>query len=150
MEAILIIWPARCCCMSGSVVAMPCSTPRMLTSIIRFHSSTLSASSFESGMTPALLTRTSTRPCNSTVKSMKDCMSSRLVTSSPITSAVPPAERISLARASRRSVRRAPKTTRAPLLASRRAVASPIPLLAPVITMTFCWMPCMFSLLFLA
>ncbi|MCY1437561.1 hypothetical protein D9M71_537280 [compost metagenome] len=139
-----MIWPARCCCMSGSVAAIPCSTPRMFTSIIRFHSLTFNASSFESGITPALLMSTSTRPCNSTAKSMKDCMSSRLVTSSASTSAVPPAERMSSARASRRSVRRAPRTTRAPLLASRRAVASPIPLLAPVITMTLCSMPCIF------
>src|SRR6266576_6850467 len=40
------------------------------------------------------------------------------------------------ARASRRSNPRAPSTTFAPRSASRRAVASPIPLLAPVITTT--------------
>src|SRR6266404_7422308 len=40
------------------------------------------------------------------------------------------------ARASRRSDPRAPSTTFAPRSASRSAVASPIPLLAPVITTT--------------
>ena len=36
--------------------------PRILTSIIRFHSSIFKASSGDNGMTPALLTITSTRP----------------------------------------------------------------------------------------
>jgi len=43
----------------------------------------------------------------------------------------------SLAIASRRSVRRAPSTTRAPAAERCRAAASPRPLLAPVMTMTF-------------
>src|SRR5215813_106160 len=43
--------------------------------------------------------------------------------------------------ACRRSVRRAPRKTFAPFEARWRAVASPIPLLAPVMTTTFPWMP---------
>jgi hypothetical protein len=49
---------------------------------------------------------------------------------------VPPAARISAAMAAIRSARRAPRNTRWPEAASRRAVASPIPLLAPVIRTT--------------
>ena len=46
----------------GSAAAIPCRTPRMLTSIIWSHSVTLSAVKGESGMMPALLTSTSMRP----------------------------------------------------------------------------------------
>src|SRR4030095_1671611 len=68
--------------------------------------------------------------------------SSRFVTSSARYSAEPPSARMAETSDSSLSVRRAPRTTCAPLCASRRAVASPIPLLAPVITTTF---PSMFT-----
>jgi hypothetical protein len=45
------------------------------------------------------------------------------------------------ASASRRSDRRAPRTTFAPRAASKSAVASPMPLLAPVITTTLSLIP---------
>src|SRR4029453_5902917 len=54
----------------------------------------------------------------------------------------PPSTRMAETSDSSLSVRRAPRTTCAPFCASRRAVASPIPLLAPVITTTF---PSMFT-----
>jgi len=50
--------------------------------------------------------------------------------------ASPPASAMRAARAARRSDPRAPRTTFAPRSASRSAVASPMPLLAPVITTT--------------
>lgn len=52
--------------------------------------------------------------------------------------AEPPSAQISDTSVSSRSVRRAPSTTYKPKRASRRAVASPMPLLAPVISTTFC------------
>src|SRR5512132_290286 len=52
-------------------------------------------------------------------------------------SALPPLTVISSANARRRSTRRAPSTTLAPCVERRRAVASPRPLLAPVMTTTF-------------
>jgi hypothetical protein len=51
-------------------------------------------------------------------------------------SAVPPAVRISATIFSRRSARPAPGSTFAPLLESSRAVASPMPLLEPVMRKT--------------
>jgi hypothetical protein len=50
--------------------------------------------------------------------------------------ASPPDAAIRFATASRRSVRRAPSTIFAPPSASRSAVASPMPLLAPVMATT--------------
>src|SRR5881628_1156679 len=52
--------------------------------------------------------------------------------SASTTSAVPPAVLMSAARASRRSRQRATSATEAPCSANWRAVAAPIPLLAPV------------------
>src|SRR4051812_34206701 len=53
--------------------------------------------------------------------------------------AVPPLAAISLVTASRSAVLRAASTTRAPRLAAIRAVARPMPLDAPVMTMTCCF-----------
>ncbi len=58
--------PNPCASMRGSTAAMPCRTPRMLTSIIQSHSSTFSAASGDSGITPALFTSTSIRPNSAT------------------------------------------------------------------------------------
>jgi hypothetical protein len=96
---------------------MPCSTPRMFTSIIRFHSSILSSASGESGMTPALLMITSILLNFFSANSTNACTSARLVTSSARYSAVPPAALISAVNFPNRSVRRAPSTTVCPLAA---------------------------------
>src|SRR6266446_1273873 len=108
----------------------------MLTSIMRSHSSTFNSSSNESGIRPALLTRTSSRPNRSCARLMNAATSSRLVTSSRSGSAAPPAFSSSAASVLSLSSRRAPSTTLAPCAARWRAVASPIPLLAPVIATT--------------
>jgi hypothetical protein len=63
--------------------------------------------------------------------------SSRFVTSTARKRACPPSRVMAPAMDSSFSVRRAPSTTRAPRSDSKRAVASPIPLLAPVMTTTF-------------
>jgi len=67
--------------------------------------------------------------------------SSRRLTSVSAQDASPPAPAMRAARASRRSDPRAPGTTFAPRSASSSAVASPIPLLAPVIATTLPWIP---------
>src|SRR5271165_266698 len=109
----------------------------MFTSIMRSHSSTFSRSSGECGMRPALLIMTSMRPNFSTAVSTSLLTWSRLVTSVASVRTSPPRSVNSLAIASRRSVRRAPSTTGAPAAERCRAAASPRPLLAPVMTMTF-------------
>lgn len=114
--------------MPGSTAAMPCSTPLMFTSIMRSRSSTLIAAGGDSGMTPALLTITSTRPQASTAAPAKVATSARSVTSSARLRAVPPAASMSATSASSRAVRRAPSIGFAPRAASSRAMPSPMPL----------------------
>src|SRR5262245_44413930 len=94
-------------------------------------------------MTPALLTSTSTRPNFSIAKRTNPCTSARSVTSSALATADCPLAVSFLPIVSSRSTRRAPSTTVAPRSASRRALASPMPLLAPVISTTF---PLMFDM----
>src|SRR5687768_1474322 len=74
----------------------------------------------------------SSRPSWATVCATADWASVRSVMSAATTSAVPPAVSISAARSSSRSLRRTTSATAAPCSASCRAVAAPIPLLAPV------------------
>src|SRR6476660_1962156 len=54
------MWPDFLARMPGSTAAIPCNTPRIFTSIMRFHSSTLTSWRGERGMMPALFTSTST------------------------------------------------------------------------------------------
>src|SRR6476659_9487458 len=84
-----------------------------------------------------LLTRTSSRPNRSRARLTNAARSERLVTSTAIASALPPVRSSSAARAFSLSSRRAPSTTAALRAARYRAAASPIPLLAPVIAITF-------------
>src|SRR5690606_33492714 len=99
-------------------------------SYIRCQSSTLaSATGSRPIAPPALLTRTSQRSSEAASASTD----SWEVTSS-VTGVIPGTSAASL---SSRLRRRAPATTWKPSAASRRAVASPIPLLAPVTTTVF-------------
>lgn len=75
-------------------------------------------------------------PYRSHASLIRSDKSSRRFTSVRAEAASPPAAAIRSATAVRRSDRRAPSTTFAPRSASRSAVASPIPLLAPVIATT--------------
>ena len=131
MEATLTTWPAPCATKRGSTAAMPFSTPPMLTSIIRVHSSVFSAAMGDSGMMPALLISTSTRPNRVSAASAKVAKPAASVTSSACQATLSPS---SSASACSRSVRRAPMNRRAPVAASSRTVASPMPLDAPVIS----------------
>src|SRR5258708_7105083 len=105
-----------------------------VTSIVRSQSCTLPRSSGECGISPALLRMTSMRPCICTVWSTKLVTCSYCVTS--VFTAAFSSSASSFASASRRSMRRAPSTSLAPPRPSARAVASPSPLLAPVMTTT--------------
>jgi hypothetical protein len=99
---------------------------------MRCHSSTGASRIGPSSIMPALLTSVSSRPSSDVVRSTAAIACCWSVTSASITSAVPPSSRICLARPSSRSTRRAASATAAPSRARYRAVASPMPLDAPV------------------
>src|SRR5882762_8727671 len=65
VEAVLTKCPNPCLRKTGSAAAMPYKTPLMLMSIISSQSSTLRSSRGETGIKPALLTRTSSLPYRS-------------------------------------------------------------------------------------
>jgi len=119
--------------MIGRPAAMPFNTPLMLTLIMVSHSSTFRAFIGDKGMTPALLKMTSTRPNLSLAKwtlsyprdqhSQLWILLSRPGYGSPQQSFLAFCTPCS-------------QTTFAPVSASNLAVASPMPLLAPVIAMT--------------
>lgn len=75
------MWPDFLARMPGSTAAIPCHMPRIFTSIMRFHSSTLTPWRGERGMMPALFTSTSTGPNCSAPKAANALTSARLVTS---------------------------------------------------------------------
>src|SRR5438132_4291906 len=129
--------PAFCCFICGSAAAMPYRTPLMLTSIVRFQSSMVRRSRGARGIIPALLIITSIRPYGCMAASTNLFTWSQWVTSVATASALPPPAVNSSANDWRRSRRRAPSTTVAPCAERSRAVASPSPLLAPVMTTTF-------------
>src|SRR3954467_12328268 len=119
--------PAPDASSAGSRARVTCTRPITLTSYIWRHSSlTASATGPEPNAPPALLTSTSRRSPTAAARAAAD---SSEVTS--VATAVPP---ISSATAPIRSTGRAARKTWKPASASRRAVAAPIPLLAPVTT----------------
>jgi hypothetical protein len=107
-------------------------TPVMLRSICRCQSSNLTSSIGEISWTPALLNTRSTGPSSSASCSAAAVTADRSVTSRGRGRAVPAAAVMRAARASSLSERRAATATLAPRVANRNAVASPIPLEAPV------------------
>jgi hypothetical protein len=136
VDTIVTKWPRPCETNTGMAAAIPFSTPRRFTSIIEDQPARSASAVGPMTLMPALATNTSRRPNSDTAVETRRCRSSGLVTSivAVATSAPPP--RSSAAMRSSRSVRRAPSTTAAPRAASTRAVASPMPLLAPVMAMT--------------
>src|SRR5215207_3392082 len=103
---------------------------------MRSHSSIGASAAVPSSITPALLTRMSNRPSASTVRSTVVIACSRSVMSDSTASARPPPDSSSETSASSRSLRRATTATAAPWVARLRAVAAPMPLLAPVTSAT--------------
>ena len=85
---------------------------------------------------PASFTQVSNRP-NSRIAAAATCLtSSSLPTSQTTATARPPCPLISSARSRSAASLRAASTTAAPCAAAIRAVTSPMPLLAPVMTIT--------------
>jgi hypothetical protein len=109
-----------------------CRSPFRFRSSMRRQSSSGLVSNGPSSMTPALLTRTSSRPNSSATRptAARPCLAS--VMSAGRASTRRPSAASSAARSASRSSRRATAATSAPRRASRRTVAWPIPLLAPV------------------
>src|SRR5689334_3669177 len=118
----------------GRAACATYSSPWRLSAIMRSHSCTGASTISPSSITPALLTTMSSRPSSCAVRSTAPTACSRSVTSASM--ARPP---ISALSASRRCLRRAATATVAPCSARARAVASPMPLLAPVTSAT---VPC--------
>src|SRR6266516_520784 len=122
--------PERSRSRKTSVVVM---APSRFTSTIFLASSRWSPPNGPSSITPALLTRTSTLPNSRSTTSAAATIEARSVTSATIGNARPPSSPASV---SMRSERRASNATRYPLPTNARAVASPIPEDAPVMTAT--------------
>src|SRR5262245_21127595 len=120
------------CSRCGSAAWAQYNSPSTLSSTIRCHSVRGAPAAGPSSITPALLTSVSSRPSSATVRSMVSAACCSPVTSASSTRAVPPSARMVAARESRRSLRRAATATAAPCPARASAVASPIPLDAPV------------------
>src|SRR5688572_28750414 len=89
-------------------------------------------SSSVSRLIPALFTSTSMRPCFSATSSTIFCTAAESDTSHWIASALPPAPAMEFTTAASLSAPLATATTWYPSAARRRAIASPIPRLAPV------------------
>src|SRR5580704_459214 len=120
----------------GNAAYVQYSNPRRLMRTIRSHSSTGASTTGPSSITPALLMRVSRRPSLPTACAIARSASAWIVTSAVITVDVAPSARSRSASSSSRSVRRATSATRAPRPASETAVASPMPLDAPVTSAT--------------
>src|SRR4051794_25716493 len=132
LEVMTMLPPSGRC---GTPCLMTWKAPRTWTASTRANSSLgYSTTGATAPLMPALLKRTSRRPCRSTPASI-----ARLTASSSVTSATA-VEALSEPRSSTalRSLASAMPTrcTRAPSAANSRAVASPIPLSPPVISTT--------------
>lgn len=128
----LTIAPPRCrrC---RAATSDPYTSPQKFVSNSRRESSSATSSSFPKMDTPASFTHVSNPPNRSNAAVAIRSTSSRLLTSAVTATALGPSSDATRWTA---SVLRAASTRPAPCSAARRAVASPIPLLAPVITMT--------------
>ena len=120
---------ARRCGMASWVT---CISPFRFRSSMRRQSSSGLVSNGPSSMTPALLTRMSSRPNSSATRptAARACLASVMSAGRASTGRLHAAS--SAARSASRSSRRATAATWAPRRASRRTVAWPMPLLAPV------------------
>src|SRR3954447_6524230 len=135
LEVMTMLPPSGRC---GTPCLMTWKAPRTWTASTRANSSLgYSTTGATAPLMPALLKRTSRRPCRSTPASI-----ARLTASSSVTSATA-LEALSEPRSSTalRSLASAMPTrcTRAPSATNSRAVASPIPLSPPVISTTLSW-----------
>ena len=132
------MWPRPCRIIWSYTAAIPYTTPLRLMSMARSHASQASAWSAKnaSGMTPALLTSTSSEPKRSTANAASRSTCSFSVTSTANDAPVQPSDvscsTVAAAAASSMSA----ATTLAPSRAVIAAIDLPKPLPAPVITIT--------------
>ena len=125
--------PAPDASSAGSSAWVTRSVPSTFTSYIHCQSPTEPDSTGSRPRAPpALLTSRVTGPGAAAAAAASPATDSSEVTSQATAVALPPAASISATRSASRSVRRAAASTWKPSAASRRAVAAPIPLDAPV------------------
>src|SRR5437867_147092 len=116
---------------------MPRNVPRMLVRMPRSNSAgSMSARSAGMGPSVALLNAASSRPKVVSVCETRFSTDATSPTSVGTVSARPPAARIPWATASKACASRAASTTAAPACANARAVAAPMPRLAPATSAT--------------
>ena len=138
----ITIWPLRRASMSGRKAWMLRTAPYTFTSIISCRSASRASASRSSTPKPALTTSTSACPKRARVVLASSASAASFETSVGTAKARSPLKSSSLASVASRSAERAASTTRAPPAAQRRAICSPKPLDAPVITTT---LPCRFT-----
>src|SRR3989454_333413 len=133
VDAMLITRPPLFCRIMSFVAARVMrNAPRRLTSMTRSQSSSFMRTRRPSRMTPALLTRMSTRPNRCLAASTNRSASSRITASATTPRTAPPRASSSLAERWSRSASRPETTTAAPSSASNVAIARPMPRLPPV------------------
>jgi hypothetical protein len=120
---------------SGSATCEPWTTPQKLTSNRRCSSSSGTSMSLPTIMTPALFTQVSKPPKRSSAASAIRSTAWRSATSATTWTASGPRWRSCLVRVSSAFSLREARTSLAPLAEASRAVAKPMPLVAPVMTM---------------
>src|SRR5918993_3634861 len=117
---------------------MQAQTPRWLTAVTRSKCSIGSAAASEGGTwMPALLNAMSSRPYSARARSTIAATCASSATSQATLIAVPPSRAIRSASFAASSPSMSARTTEAPLSANMRAVASPMPLAAPVTRATW-------------
>ena len=117
---------------AGIALRVPRKTPSALTAMICRQVSSETSAMGSARVTPALLTRMSSRPCSDTKLSTVACQAASSVTSRGWNRAVPPAAAMESATAWPRVSSRPVTSTAAPSSAMRTADAAPSPLVAPV------------------
>src|SRR5271165_2616449 len=112
------------------------NTPRRLTAIISSQSVPVTSKAARAKPRPALLTRTSMRPCAATMRETASVIEATSRTSSRCGCTIRPRVRASEASAAASASVRTVGATTAPVSASRTASSRPIPFDAPVTTTT--------------
>ena len=89
IEAVLTMWPLPWRTISGYAACTPCTTPRMLTSMIEFQWSRVSSSVSPPMLMPALLNMRSSAPASAATEVTSDDTAAASVTSSATARAEP-------------------------------------------------------------
>src|SRR5215831_1678020 len=136
-EAMLTIWPVLRRIIEGATARVSRNTALRLVSNTEVQSDSEASWMGVNTPTPALFTRISMGPSASSARAMREEASSECVRSAAREQILTSGCCSSLATASNRLAVRAERPKLAPRLARRRAMASPMPRLAPVTSATF-------------